>query len=506
MNCIGSSRCNPLYLRVSSVLIIVSAMSFAASGAQKVRIYPAPKGLELSSDFTVAIEGEQVPVYKTKVPPAEPIPRLSGSRSEFGFTSLATFDMRTSIDVTVTNPEPVKSIKVLPTSFGIVPKVHGNTITITIDEPKHVTVEVNGNWQESLHIFANPFEKSVPEPDDPNVVYFGPGVHDLTSLSVGDNTTIYIAGGAYVRGGMDPDEKPGQVGLRTMLLPTFTLSGKNITIRGRGIIEQADIPRAKRRYPILVHDSQEVTIEGIVLLDPSRWTVPIKRSDNVHVDNIKIIGWRGNSDGVDISSSQNVLVENCFLRTLDDLVVVKSRTGQGIAKNIHVRKCVLWNELAHCLSIGAELREDVSNVLFEDCDIIHDVGRETALRIYHCDNAVISDITFQNIRVEEARRLISCWIGTTRWTKTKERGHIKNVIFRDITAVSAPIDPTLTGFQDGPDWKPYIIKDHASMELVGFDKDHIIENVLFDNVMLDGRKVTEQHVTMNDFVKDIRFE
>ena len=46
---------------------------------------------------------------------------------------------------TVTCSEPVKSIKILPTSFGIVPKVHGKTITITIDQPQHVTIEVNGN-------------------------------------------------------------------------------------------------------------------------------------------------------------------------------------------------------------------------------------------------------------------------------------------------------------------------------------------------------------------------
>ena len=501
MNCIGRSRCNPLYLRISSVLIIVSAMSFAASGAQKVRIYPAPKGIELSSAFTVAVEGSQVPVYKTKVPPGEPIPRLSGSRSEFGFASLASFDMRTSIDVTITCPEPVKSIKILPTSFGIVPKVHGNTITITIDKPKHVTVEVNGDWQESLHIFANPFEKSVPEPDNPNVVYFGPGVHEVTSLTVGDNKTVYIAGGAFVRCMMEPQQEGG----RQRRDPSFVLRGKNITLRGRGIIDSSAILR-KARNMIVVDGSQDVTLEGVILLDSSPWTVPIRRCDNVHVDNIKIIGWRGNSDGVDICNSRDVLVENCFLRTLDDLVVIKSHTGQGQVSNVHVRNCVLWNELAHCLSIGAEVRENVSNVLFEDCDIIHDVGRETALRIYHCDHAVISDITFQNIRVEEARRLISVWIGVTRWTKTKERGHIKNVVFRNITAASAPIDPTLFGFQDSTDFKPYIIKDHASIELVGFDEDHLVENVLFDNVILDGKKLRTQHVTMNEFVNDVRFK
>ncbi len=505
MYCIGRCRCSSLYLGVL-LLVMVSAMSFAGSGAQEVRIYPAPKGIGLSSNFTVAIEGKQVPVYKTKIPPGDSIPRLSGSRSEFGFASLASFDMRASVDVTITCPEPVKSIKILPTSYGIVSKVHGKIVTITIDQPKQVTVEVNGDCHESLHIFANPFEKSVPNPDDPDVVYFGPGVHDVTSLTVGDNTTVYIAGGAYLRCGMDPDEESVELRGRKRNLPTFWLRGKHITIRGRGIIDQQAISRSNRRYTILAQESEDVTIEGVVIHDPSHWTVPIQSCDNVHVDNIKIIGWRGNSDGVDISNSRDVLVENCFMRTLDDAVVVKSFEGRGEVRNIHTRKCVVWNELAHSLSIGAEVRENVSKVLFEDCDVIHDVGRETALRIYHCDDAVISDVTFQNIRVEEARRLISCWIGTTRWTKTKERGHIKNVVFRDITATSAPIDPTLTGFQDASDWKPYIIKDHASMELIGFDENHLVENVLFDNVVLDGRKVTAENVTMNEFVKNVRFK
>ena len=103
-------------------------MSLRCFGAQEnVRIYPAPEGIELSSAFAVAVEGKEVPVYKAKVPPAEPIPRLTEYRGESGFASFASFDMRASVDVTVTCPEPVKSIKILPTSFGIVPKVHGQT-------------------------------------------------------------------------------------------------------------------------------------------------------------------------------------------------------------------------------------------------------------------------------------------------------------------------------------------------------------------------------------------
>ncbi|MGQ1784646.1 MULTISPECIES: glycosyl hydrolase family 28 protein [unclassified Saccharicrinis] len=495
-----------LFQRVSIVVFTTIAIFFTSSCTQRVKIYPAPEGIELSSAFNVTVEGKGVPVYKTKVPPKEPIPRLNHSRSEFGYASLASFDMNSEVGITVTYPEKVTSVKILPTSYGVIPKVKGNKISFSIDNPKHVTVEVNGDWQESLHIFANPMEENIPDPNDPNVIYFGPGIHEIVHLSVGDKQTVYLAGGAYVRCSMDPNEKQVMSTNQQRYLPTFRLNGNNISFRGRGIVEQETIPRAKRRYTLLAEECDDVTIEGVTFLDPSRWTIPIKRSKNVHVDNIKIIGWRGNADGVDISSSRDVLVENCFLRTLDDLIVVKSRTGQGEAKNIHARNCVLWNELAHAVSIGAELRQNVSNVLFEDMDVIHDVGRETAMRIYHCDSATVSDVTFQNIRVEEARRLISCWIGSTRWTKTKERGHIKNVLFKDIIATSAPIDTTLKGFQDGSDWKPYIIKDHASMELIGYDEKHIVDGVVFDNVVLDGKKVTKGQVTMNEFVKNVSFK
>ncbi len=472
---------------------------------QKVRIYPAPDGIELSQAFAVEVERQTVPVYKTKIPPSKPIPRLNHSRSEFGFASFASFDMSEKVEIKVTYPDVVTSVKILPTSFGITPKTEGNEIIFTLDKPSNLTIEVNGDWHESLHIFANPFEAEIPNPDDPNVIYFGPGIHDVTSVAVGDNATVYIAGGAYLRCVPDPDEKEVELRGKKRKPPTFLLEGKNITVRGRGIIDQATIPRSNRRYTIFAQNSNDIKIEGVTICDPSHWTIPIQASDNIHVDNIKIIGWRGNSDGVDISNSRDALIENCFMRTLDDAVVIKSFAGRGEVKNIHTRKCVVWNELAHSLSIGAEVHENVSQVLFEDCDVIHDVGRETALRIYHCDDAVISDVTFQNIRIEEARRLISCWIGKTRWTESEERGNIRNVTFKDITAISAPIDTTLTGFQDGSDWKPYIIKDHASMELIGYDEHHTIEGVLFENVLLDGKPVVKEQVTINEFVKDIQF-
>ncbi|WP_282123113.1 glycosyl hydrolase family 28 protein [Algibacter mikhailovii] len=497
-----------LFLMLFASIYIISCKNRIPSKQNEnhTKIYPAPEGIELSKAFIVEVEGAEVPVFKTKIPPKEPIPRLNHSRKIFGYASYASFDMNAKVEVKITYPQAVNTVKILPTSYGIQSTIDGNTISFSIDNPSNLTIEVNGDWYESLHIFANPFEENIPDPNDSNVIYFGPGVHDVNGVTVGDSTTVYIAGGAYIKANVGSEEKEVELRGRKRNPPTFFLQGKNITIRGRGIIDQSAIPRPKRRYTIFAQHSTHVNLEGVIIKDPSHWTIPLQASDSIHVNNIKILGWRGNSDGVDISNSRDVLVENCFFRTLDDAVVVKSFSDRGEVKNIHTRKCVVWNELAHALSIGAEVRENVTNVLFEDCDVIHDVGRETALRVYHCDDAVIKDVTFRDIRVEEARRLISVWIGKTRWTETEERGNVRNVVFKDIVANSAPIDTTLTGFQDGSDWKPYIIRNHASMELTGFDENHTVEGVLFDNVVLDGKPVKANQITTNAFVKSIRFK
>jgi hypothetical protein len=69
-------------------------------------------------------------------------------------------------------------------------------------------VKVNGSLDRPLHLFANPLEKDAPKQDDPNVVYFGPGVHDPGPIQIKNNQTLYLAGGAIVRPRIPPDEKP----------------------------------------------------------------------------------------------------------------------------------------------------------------------------------------------------------------------------------------------------------------------------------------------------------
>ncbi len=103
------------------------------------------------------------------------------------------------------------------------------------------------------------------------------------------------------------------------------------------------------------------------------------------------------------------------------------------------------------------------------------------LRVYHCDSARISNVWFGNIRVEEAPRLISLWIGKAVWTRDEERGHIAGVTFKNIRAQSDPL----------------------RVELKGFDGAHAVENVVFEDVVVNSKPLVVRDVNTNTFVRNV---
>ena len=234
-------------------------------------------------------------------------------------------------------------------------------------------------------------------------------------------------------------------------------------LRGRGILDGGLCPTHSRN--LLFVRGQDITVEGIVLRDSSTWTIPIRQSDRVTVRNVKLLGYRANSDGIDVCNSRDVRIEGCFIRTLDDLIVVKTDKGQGQARRIVAKDCVLWNEVAHALSVGAELRENVDDVLFTNCDVIHDKGREWTLRVFHCDSARISNVRFEDIRIEESP---TADFRMDRGIRLDARQGARTHPERDFQGYSC-------------DGRP------LRVELEGFDEGHAVEGVRFQDVVVNSK-------------------
>jgi hypothetical protein len=441
--------------------------------------YPAPAGEPASDDYAVEVEGQPLFVYRADV--------LNG-----GPASFATFDSPGPVRVSVTARRDVQNVQIRPLSYGIVPTVQGRTITFQVPRPCQPTIEINGTIERPLHLFVNPLEVDPPRSGDQGVLYFGPGVHEVGTTLLRNNQTVYLAGGAIVRGVLQPDEKPVGESFKQKKTykPLFLAERvKNVTIRGRGILDMSRLDW-HAKSAIVAQDSSNVRVEGIVLKDSPSWGITLLKCKDVSVSNVKQICHRENSDGIDIVNSQDVTVDGCFLRNNDDEICVKTTLPAPAqeAKNIVVRKSVIWNDRAYALGVTYETRRNISNVLFSDCDVIHDLGIGS-LAAHVSDSATVSDLRFENIRLEDTRnRAVRLWIGSDMWGHDPARGHIRGVVFKDIRVLGSPA---------------------ACVELTGHDAEHRIEDVTFENLQMGGRTVAEQdkgNIRCNDHVEDIRFK
>lgn len=477
-------------MSLNSLWILILGLLWApttllAANDAKMPNHVSPPTEPLSTQFKVSVDGKDVPVYLARVVALSPERRGPvhawdlKDTTQVGFASI---DISGKVQISVLCHDAVKSAKVLPSAADITPTISGRQVRFGVSKPGQLTLETNGDWLHSLHLFVNPIETDIPKPNDPNVIYFAPGIHEIDSMTVGSNKTVYLAPGAVVYGKPLGDGKGGPP-IHGYGGPVFYLKGDSITLRGRGIIDGSRM--LHRQGNILLAQGKNIHIEGVTLRDSSSWTFPVIDSDNVKIQNVKIFGWRGNSDGIDVCNSRHVDVRDCFMRTYDDLVVLKTPDPHaGPDSDITVVRCTLWNELAHALSIGAELRTPVHNILFTNCDIIHDKGREWDLRVYNCDSAEVKNITFADIRIEESRKLFSLWIGKAVWSNQAERGHIDEITFRHITS-AAPA------------------RGEPFADLHGFDAAHAIHHVDFDNIVVAGRPMKSTDVKQNKFVAGV---
>ncbi len=471
------------------------------AAATLVSIPPAPAGEKLFGDFQLAVNNAPVPVFQCRVS-AVPLNQVwPGYQRPLDQTEPAGFaywDMSGPVRIDIRSQRPVESVAIRPHSLGISPAVQGNRISFQLQRPRPVVVLVNGSHG-ALHLFPNPPETAPPHPGTPGVHYFGPGVHHPGIVTLADNESVYLAPGAVVYGSIHA--KPGSAHLR---------------IFGRGILDQAPFPRGKAGGAVRLNDCRDVRIEGVIMRDPDVWCCSLFGCRDVTIRNVKLIGlWRYNADGIDVCNSSNVRVQDCFVRSFDDSIVLKGLKWRGgydarPVRNITVTGCTLWCDWGRALEIGAETcAPEFADIRFRDCDVVHTT--HIALDIQHGDRARIHDVRYENIRVEmdgqelppqfqkkkgehyteAARRkhylpkLAVIVIRGNFYSKDRERGIVRNVLYRNIS-VRAPAMP--------------------ASSLDGWDAEHTVEGVCFEHVLLNGRIVPDSaagRLHIGRYVRDV---
>ncbi|TFH06298.1 MAG: hypothetical protein E4H09_00505, partial [Spirochaetales bacterium] len=310
-------------------------------------------------------------------------------------------------------------------------------------------------------------ESARPAPNDPGVRYFAAGAeHDVGEISLGPGETLYIEEGAVVHGCVTLTEAHGA------------------RIGGRGILDGSRFSHEgdARKQMIKIIESENVTVEGVTVVNGPNWhIVPIACTDT-EIRDVNVITFTGTGDGIDVTGSDRTSISGCFIRSNDDCIAVKAvdymhPAGCRNVSGVHVRECVFWNaSWGNALEIGYETRcDEISDVVFEDSDIIHaefeGYSSGGTFTIHNGDHATVRDVTYRNIRVEDAQeKLIDLKVQHSRYSKDPERGQVQGIRFENIAIVDGRFPPSI---------------------IQGFDANHKVTDVQITNLTYMGKPVAD---------------
>ncbi len=407
-----------------------------------------PAAQPRSADFAIWVNGDKADA-------------LFAEKADF-----AVFECSGPADITIVAEASATGALVKPLPRGITPEIDGRNIRFQIDGPQFLCLDVPG--LKPFFIYANAPETDRPSPRDAGIHYYSAGrIHEAGEIILKSGETLYIEAGAVVRGTVRASH------------------ADNVAIRGRGILDGSFHSYAKgaRVRSVIFERCNGVRVSNIVMIEPTSWMLVFACCRGVHVDGLKQIGSCMSSDGIDICGSRDVLIENCCLRNDDDNIAVKSGTfdksnkWEGDVENVLVRRCTFLNGTpGNVMEIGYELSADrVSNIVFEDIDVINAHGEGAVFSIHNGDRAIVENIRWENIRIEHYwDKLVDFRVVFSRYNKDTERGLIRNIHLKNIQVFHSAFNPG------------------CSISLIsGFSPDKPARNVLIEDFYLNDRKVTK---------------
>ena len=434
-------------------------------GAATLVTCPDLPGATASPLYSVTVGGKPLFVEKlTKYSPEMQVHYAYGSLSGTGTATVA-----------VTVSESFTSYKVSPKSRQLAATKSGNTITFNTG-PNYLILQFDS--KELLFILLDAEESNPPKVGDANVksladytvdntgaalvtskiqsaidaasgatqniLYVPPGKYKVGELWLKSNMTMYLACGAILYGSSstgDFNTGSGGInieGMQHSLIRMYQVT--NTKLLGRGVLDANGlaIRAAGLNASLLkIDQSSNVTVDGIVARDSSYWNTLSYRSDQVTIQNYKVINCRPNSgynntDGVDFCDSTNCTLSNAFLYTGDDGMAPKNEDTNN-TKNLTHQHVVVYNNSVGCKIGTNSMGQSMDSIAFKDIDIVK-AGRAMTIEAY--DTAVVTNATFEDVRVEAADSiLINLALDSPpTWRTAADTGIYKDTYFTNISS------------------------------------------------------------------------
>lgn len=307
-----------------------------------------------------------------------------------------------------------------------------------------------------------------------------PGRYLTGSLQLRSGVRFHLAKGATLAGSTSmEDYKRGPL--------LFAEDAKGVVIEGGGEIDAggeafweyakpysgpewrgtAQFEYRALRRPRCLHflRCENVELRDITIRNSPSWTVHLQRCVGAKIERLTIRNplHGPNTDGIDINSCRDVLVDSCDIVTGDDGVVLKS-TEPGRdhpSSGITVSRCRIMSA-CNALKLGTETHSDFENIVFRDCELYCSSDRWldralSGVAIESVDGSNLRGIRVENISMTNLRAPIFVRLGhrggnseATRQVEPRVPGTIRDVVFRNIRAERMMFESSITGIPGHP--------------------------------------------------------
>ncbi|HKK61101.1 MAG TPA: glycosyl hydrolase family 28 protein, partial [Bacteroidales bacterium] len=295
-------------------------------------------------------------------------------------------------------------------------------------------------------------------------VILPPGVYRSGTLFLKDNVTFRVMAGATLLGSPNIDDYTEMTwGHNKDRQPYHLIVAKgkeNVTIEGKGIIDgngekfwkpyQKDedgkmitprwiMAQDKKVSPLIeIVESRNIYIKDVTIKTGGGWNLHLHDCDIAKISGINITNnlYSPNSDGIDITGCSDVIVSDCYIKTCDDAICIKTTPDSRSAHRITINNCIV-ETLCVGLKLGAtESYKDITDVTMSNC-VINNSSR--AIGLYVREGGTFENINISNIVANTNAPLIfnrPIHLMVEKRTPDSPLGGIRNVKISDFTCVT----------------------------------------------------------------------
>ena len=166
---------------------------------------------------------------------------------------------------------------------------------------------------------------------------------------------------------------------------------------------------------------KNVLVEGVTLEQGLYWNVVPQYCENVIIRGVTVNSFgHGRTDGIDIESSKNVLVEYCSLDCQDDCYTMKSGRGwDGLRVNRPTENVVIRHSLAlrgaGGIVCGTEIAGGVKNVFMTDC-VFDGTDQAFRFKTLRTRGGGVDGVYVQRVRARVLRSALYVnMLGSVKW-------------------------------------------------------------------------------------------